>query len=80
VPALVDHDVRARIDLALERIRPALQMDGGDIRFVAFDDGVLRVALSGTCTGCHMSSVTMTMGVERVMRSLVPEVAAVETV
>ena len=71
-------DIRARIDAALERIRPAVQMDGGDIAFVGFEDGVLRVALSGACTGCHSISATMTLGVERVLRSLVPEVKQVE--
>ena len=73
-------DIRARIDAALERIRPAVQMDGGDIAFVGFEDGILRVALSGACTGCQSISTTMTLGVERVLRSLVPEVRQVEAV
>ena len=71
--------VEERIHLAIERIRPAIQLDGGDIHYVGFDAGVLRVALSGACSSCHMSS-TMTMGVERVVKSLVPEVQAVEAV
>lgn len=70
-------DVKARIDAALERIRPAVQMDGGDISFVAFDDGVLHVALSGACSGCHNIATTMTTGVERVIKTLVPEVKQV---
>lgn len=71
-----------RIQLALERIRPAMQMDGGDIHLVEWreDEGLVRVALSGACTGCHMSSMTMTVGVERVLKQLVPEVRAVEAV
>lgn len=71
-----------RIQQALERIRPAMQMDGGDIHLVEWReaDGVVRVALSGACNGCHMSSMTMTLGVERVLKSLVPEVKGVEAV
>jgi Fe-S cluster biogenesis protein NfuA len=71
-----------RIHAALERIRPAMQMDGGDIHFVEWreTDGLVRVALSGACNGCHMSSMTMTLGVERTLRSLVPEVLAVEAI
>ena len=74
--------VRARIDLALERIRPAMQMDGGDIHLVDWNEqqGLVRVALSGACNGCHMSTMTMTLGVERTLKSLVPEVLAVEAI
>lgn len=75
-------DVQARIKLALDRIRPAMQMDGADIQLVEWReaDGVLRVQLTGSCgTGCEQGSTTMAMGVERVMRQLVPEVRFVET-
>lgn len=74
--------VEERIQQALERVRPALQMDGGDIHLVAWlpEEGVVRVALSGACSGCHMSSMTMTLGVERALKSLVPEVQAVEAI
>lgn len=76
--ALPMEEVTQRIHSALERIRPALQMDGGDITFLAFDDGVLRVSMSGACSGCSSIASTMTMGVERVVKSLVPEVRHVE--
>ncbi|MEA3200699.1 MAG: hypothetical protein QOE90_2127 [Thermoplasmata archaeon] len=71
-----------RITAALERIRPAMQMDGGDIHLVEWreTEGLVRVALSGACDGCHMSTMTMSLGVERTLKSLVPEVQAVETV
>lgn len=72
-----------RIHLALERIRPALQLDGGDVKFVEFveSEGRLRIELSGAaCTsGCHAVTTTMTMGIDRVLRSLVPEVRLVDT-
>ena len=74
--------VTERLQQALERIRPAMQMDGGDIHLVEFveSEGLVRVALSGACNGCHMSSMTMTLGVERVLKQLVPEVKAVEAI
>jgi Fe-S cluster biogenesis protein NfuA len=75
-------DVETRLQAALERIRPAMQMDGGDIHLVEFkpDEGLVRVALSGACNGCSMSSMTMTLGVERVLKQLVPEVRVVEAI
>ena len=74
--------VEKRLEMALERIRPAMQMDGGDIHLVQWvpEEGLVRVALSGACHGCHMSTMTMTLGVERTLKSLVPEVQAVEAV
>ncbi|HEX2022018.1 MAG TPA: NifU family protein [Candidatus Thermoplasmatota archaeon] len=75
-------DVRARLEAAVERIRPAMQMDGGDLHLVEWreEEGLVRVALSGACDGCHMVSVTMTTGVERLLKQLVPEVRVVEAV
>ena len=75
-------DVGARIQAALERIRPAMQMDGGDISLVEWkpEEGLVRVALSGACNGCSMTSMTMSLGVERVLKQLVPEVRAVEAI
>lgn len=72
--------VEARLAAAVERIRPALQMDGGDITLVGWDaeHAVARVALSGACTGCHQIASTTWLGVERVIKQLVPEVKAVE--
>lgn len=72
----------ARVQQALDRIRPAMQLDGGDVHLVEWreEEGLVRVALSGACSGCHMSSMTMTLGVERVLKQLVPEVRAVEAV
>jgi len=71
-----------KIQQALERIRPALQMDGGDIHLVEWrePEGLVRVALSGACSGCHMSTMTMTLGVERTLKSLVPEIQLVEAI
>jgi Fe-S cluster biogenesis protein NfuA len=64
-----------------EKIRPGLQMDGGDIEFVEVgDDGVVKVRLTGACGGCPMSQLTLTMGVERVLKEEIPEVKGVVAV
>lgn len=75
-------DVEARLRAAIERIRPAMQMDGGDIALVGWDEatGVARVALRGACEGCSNLVSTTVLGVERVLKQLVPEVRVVETV
>jgi Fe-S cluster biogenesis protein NfuA len=64
-----------------ESIRPGLQMDGGDIEFVDIDDeGVVKVRLKGACGGCPMSQMTLTMGVERILKEKIPEVKSVVAV
>ena len=62
---------------ALELIRPAIQMDGGDIRLVGIDRGVVTVHLLGTCESCPISPVTLKQGVERILQERVPEVTEV---
>jgi len=67
---------------ALDAIRPALQMDGGDIRVVALDEehGVLDVELLGACGGCPMSTVTLKAGVERILKDRIPGLRQVNAV
>ena len=73
--------MREQIEQALEQIRPALQRDGGDVELVDVgDDGVVKVRLTGACHGCPMSQMTLKSGVERVVKQMVPEVKAVESV
>lgn len=62
---------------ALELIRPAIQMDGGDIKLAGIEDGVVTVSFSGACEGCPISPVTLKQGVERILRERVPEVTQV---
>lgn len=71
--------MRESIEKALEKIRPALQADGGDIELIDVVDGVVKVKLTGACGGCPMSQMTLKMGVERVLKQQVPEVKSVET-
>ena len=73
--------MRERVEQSLERIRPALQADGGDVELVEVtEDGVVKVRLVGACRGCPMSQLTLANGVERVIREDVPEVTRVEAV
>ncbi len=66
-----------RVGEALEVIRPAIQMDGGDIQLESVADGKVTVRLFGTCDGCPMSPVTLKQGVERILRERVPEITEV---
>jgi Fe-S cluster biogenesis protein NfuA len=70
-----------KIEDALDKVRPALQADGGDVEFVDVDDeGVVTVKLTGACGGCPMSQMTLKMGIEKVLKQNVPEVNRVESV
>ncbi len=68
-----------QIEKALGDVRPALQADGGDIELVGVtDDGIVQVRLQGACAGCPMSQMTLTQGVERHLKTVVPGVERVE--
>lgn len=77
-----DNAFNERIEGALESIRPALQIDGGDVEFVDFNpsDGVVQIRLMGACGGCPISSVTVKQGIERRIKAAVPEVTEVAVV
>jgi Fe-S cluster biogenesis protein NfuA len=63
----------------LEEIRPAIQMDGGDVEFVSLDDkGRVMVRLLGACTGCHMSQLTLKQGIENLLMSRIEGVTSVD--
>ena len=66
--------MREKIENALEKIRPALQADGGDVELIDVQDGIVSVRLTGACGSCPMSTMTLKMGVERAIRQEVPEV------
>ena len=72
--------VKERVQEVLDRIRPALQADGGDVELVDIEGGVVKVRLVGACAGCPMSQMTLTNGVERVLKEEIPEVERVESV
>ena len=73
-------DMREKIQVAIDRVRPALQADGGDVELVEVKDGVVSVRLTGACGGCPMATMTLRDGIERVIREEVPEVKEVVAV
>ena len=72
--------VESRVKKALEQVRPQLQADGGDIEYVGFDNGIVKVKLKGSCSGCPMSAMTLQWGVENFLKKQIPEVKKVESV
>ena len=76
-----DTDIEARIKGALDKyVKPAVEMDGGAISFVSFENGLLKLSLQGSCSGCPSSTVTLKQGIEGLMKRMVPEVELVEAV
>ncbi len=71
--------MEAKIKAALDKIRPALQADGGDVEFIEFNDGVVTVRLKGACGSCPMSMLTLKQGIEVRLRSEIPEVKSVQS-
>jgi len=69
--------MREKVEAALQRIRPALLADGGDVQLVDVNEGVVTVKLTGACGGCPMATMTLRHGIERVLKEQVPEVEQV---
>ena len=74
------NDTKKSVQLALEKIRPMLQRDGGDIELVEVNDGVVKVRLTGACKGCPMSQMTLKQGVEKLLLKEVPGLKEVQAV
>jgi Fe-S cluster biogenesis protein NfuA len=73
--------LKEQVESALEKVRPSLQADGGDVQLVDVDDnGVVKVMLKGACAGCPMSQMTLKMGIEKILKRNIPEVTSVESV
>ncbi len=72
--------LKEKVESALNKVRPSLQADGGDVQLIDVDDqGVVKVRLTGACGGCPMSQMTLKMGIERILKQNVPEVTRVES-
>ena len=71
-------DTEKQIITTLEKIRPFIQRDGGDISFVSFKDGIVEIKLSGACEGCSMVNETLFGGVEVILMEEVPGVIGVK--
>jgi Fe-S cluster biogenesis protein NfuA len=72
--------MKEKVEAALNKIRPALQADGGDVELVDVQDGVVKVRLTGACGGCPMSQMTLKMGIERLLKKEVAEIKEVVAV
>lgn len=70
----VEHRIRQVLD---EQIRPALARDGGDVTFCGYKDGIVSLHLQGACRSCPSATFTLKMGVERLLKEIVPEVREV---
>lgn len=75
-----DPVIRRIKQLLNDNIRPAVAMDGGDITFEGFDDGIVKLRLQGSCSGCPSSTMTLKMGIEGLLTRMVPEVQSVEAI
>ena len=72
---------RIKVEQALNDVRPSLQADGGDVELIEVtQEGVVKVKLKGACSGCPMSQMTLSQGIERYLKKQVPEVLKVEAV
>ena len=69
--------MRDKVETVLNQIRPQLMMDGGNVELVEVDDGTVKVKLTGACAGCPMSTMTLKMGIEKILKQEIPEVKEV---
>lgn len=72
--------IKRGVEMAIAKIRPFLQRDGGDIELVDVSDGIVKVRLTGACKGCPMSQMTLKQGVEKAIMREVPGVTEVQAV
>lgn len=69
--------MREKVEKALEKIRPSLMADGGNVELVEVKEGVVKLKLTGACGGCPMSQLTLKMGIERFLKKEIPEIKEV---
>ena len=69
--------MKEKVEAALNKVRPTLIADGGNVELVEVKEGIVKVRLTGACGGCPMSQMTLKMGIERLLKKEVPEVKEV---
>ena len=69
-----------KVEAVLEKIRPMLQSDGGDVELVSVVDGIVNLRLIGACGSCPSSTYTLKIGIEQAIREEIPEIKGVEQV
>ena len=72
--------MREKVEGVLDKIRPMLMRDGGNVELVDVNDGTVKVRLTGACNGCAMATMTLKMGIEQIMKKEIPEVKEVVAV
>ncbi len=72
--------MKDKVQASIDKIRPMLQADGGDVELIDVVDGIVKVRLQGACAGCPMSQMTLKNGIEQQIKADVPEVKSVENV
>jgi Fe-S cluster biogenesis protein NfuA len=72
--------MKEKVEKALDKVRPSLMADGGNVELVDVEGGIVKVKLTGACGGCPMSQMTLKMGIERVLKQEIPEIEEVVAV
>ncbi|MBD3789476.1 MAG: NifU family protein [Campylobacterales bacterium] len=73
-----DKELQPAVQSVIERVRPSIKLDGGDIKLIDIKDGVIYIQLQGACVGCASSNTTLKFGVERQMQTLIhPELKVI---
>jgi len=72
--------MKEKVEKVLDKIRPSLMADGGNVELVDVDAGIVKVKLTGACGGCPMSQITLKMGIERLLKKEIPEIKEVVAV
>lgn len=72
--------LRERVEAALDTIRPAIAMDGGNVELLDIEEGVVTLRMMGACGGCPMSTMTLKQGIEQRLREMVPGITRVDAI
>lgn len=75
-----DEAMRERIEAALDTIRPAIAMDGGNVELLDIEGGVVTIRMMGACGGCPLSTMTLKRGIEQRLREMVPGIERVDAI
>ena len=69
--------MRDKVEAVLDKIRPRLVADGGNVELIDVNDGVVKLKLTGACAGCPMATMTLKQGIERILKQEIPEIKEV---
>ena len=69
--------MREKVEAVLDKVRPSLIRDGGNVELIEVNDGKVKVKLTGSCAGCPFSTMTLKMGIEQTLKQEIPEIQEV---